>query len=327
MFSHTVALIYGARIDGARTPDARRAIQRLFNADALIVFWGNEKEQTVTDAAGLPATPAAASAATGPRSRGAMQSLWLDVTDHEAEPVRLLLQRNPDREPFTDEDVELLSLLRPHLRTAYYLKAMTQDDAFGCLASAHLVRSMVKGLMITDADGLIRWSNPAARDILATGDGLSIAEGRMRAGRSFENARMELLIREAAKGKPGVMLVCRADERHPYGMEFTPLKADPAMPLPGARPATGRYVLVTIKEMQRQIRIIAERFGALFGLSPAEERLGALLLDGYTLQDAAQLANKALPTVKTQLRSMLKKTGARSQAELLNVFLSLPSLL
>jgi DNA-binding CsgD family transcriptional regulator len=94
-----------------------------------------------------------------------------------------------------------------------------------------------------------------------------------------------------------------------------------------AEPHSRTFALIAIKDMPRQIKLICARLEQLFGFTPAERRLGALLLDGYTLQDAARFTNKSLPTARTQLRSMQKKTGSRSQAELVKVFLSPPSIL
>ncbi|GAA0587329.1 hypothetical protein GCM10008942_40440 [Rhizomicrobium electricum] len=298
-FGEAIALIYEAQIDGARIPAAREALQALLNADDIAV---------VKDAAEIS-------------ERGAeTHVLWVDIGEHERGPVRIQFRRN--RTPFSPDDVAMLSRLRRHLRTAYSLGLLTNRDALGCLASTQLARSMVKGLLVVDSECRIHWRNPAADGILASNEGLIEDKGRLRARRTFETARLEALARDAAGGRQGVMLVARPAEKHPYGLAFAPVKADAGL-LPTA--PIRHFVLITVKQMQREIELITARLGELFGFTPAEERLGALLLDGYTLHEAAHLASKALPTVKTQLRSMLKKTGAHSQAELINVFLSLPS--
>jgi DNA-binding CsgD family transcriptional regulator len=322
-FSNAVALVYEAQINPMRASDAEQAVRRLLDADEIVMFYGNDESRGASRTVAASPHVVGAPAPFCRRSNG--HTLWLDVADDDTAPVRLLIRRDPSRNAFNDDVLELLSLLRPHLRNAHYLGSLTQRDVFGWLASAHLAHSMVQGLLITDALGIIRWQNPAAREILAEADGLSSTDGRLRAGRSFETAQIETLTRNAAAGKPGVMLVCRPTEKHPCGLVFTPLKPEGAMPL-SVRDA-GHVVLVTINVMAREIRVITERLGALFGLTPAEERLGALLLGGCSLQDAARHSNKALPTIKTQLRGMLKKTGARNQAELVGIFLSLPSLL
>ena len=312
-FSEAVALIYEAQIDGACATKARRAVQQLLHADDVMVL-------------SHPSHRAERRAGTGPSEpvRADGHTLWVDIGEHELGPVRLQFRRRPEHSPFTDDDVRMLSLLRRHLRTAHSLELLTNHDMFGCLASAQLAQNMVKGLVIVDTVRCIHWRNPAADEMLLGKDGLSEENGYLCAGRAFETAHLETLVRNAAAGRHGVMLVARPAEKHPYGLAFAPVKASGRILL--SAPDNRNFVLVTIKEMRRQIKLITERLGELFGFTPAEEHLGTLLLEGYSLHEAADASEKALSTIKTQLRGMLKKTGAHSQAELMNVFLSLPSI-
>lgn len=65
----------------------------------------------------------------------------------------------------------------------------------------------------------------------------------------------------------------------------------------------------------------AEALRHLFGFTAAEGDLARLLAQGATLADAAAALGKSLPTVRTQLRAPFAKTGARRQAELVQVLL------
>jgi DNA-binding CsgD family transcriptional regulator len=309
-FSETVALLYEAALDDARAPLARQALQTLMDADEIAVISGaGQRERPQQTHSSGPARPEG-------------HVLWVDVGEREEGLLRIQFRRT--HRPFSDEDVRVLSLLRRHLRAAHSLELLIDHDLLGRLASARLTNAMVKGLLVVDADCRILWRNPAANLLLTSKGGLGEDKGRLNARRAFETARIEALTRDAAAGRHGVMLVASHSERHPYGLAFAPMKEHTGLPI--AEHRNHALVLIAIKEMRREIALIAGRLGDLFGFTPAEERLGALLLDGYTLQDAARLAAKALPTVKTQLRSMLRKTGAHSQAELMNVFLSLPSI-
>ena len=55
----------------------------------------------------------------------------------------------------------------------------------------------------------------------------------------------------------------------------------------------------------------------VYGLTPAEARLAILILDGLSPVDAASNLKVSVATVRTQLSSILKKTGSRKQAELI----------
>lgn len=54
-----------------------------------------------------------------------------------------------------------------------------------------------------------------------------------------------------------------------------------------------------------------------YGLTPAEARLAMLIFEGQSPGDAAASLQVGIATVRTQLSAILKKTGARKQAELI----------
>jgi len=60
-----------------------------------------------------------------------------------------------------------------------------------------------------------------------------------------------------------------------------------------------------------------------FGLTNAESHVLANFIGGYSTENIATLRKQSHTTIRTQLQSILKKTGARSQTELLRVVLSL----
>jgi DNA-binding CsgD family transcriptional regulator len=333
-FSAAVALIYETIIGETKRAAMEQALCALLQADELLFTFHNiphprsGRRKTADDLYNPKASgPQEEASHVSQKVRAAGHILSIDVFDRGNDKLKLLVLRNPGRVPFSDHDLAWLSLLRPHLRNAAFVKSLIPDDLLGCSAGSHLVRSMSEGLIITTADGTIEWLNPTAQNILAAGQGLANVNGRLRAARAFEAARIKMLIREAVDGRSGSMLVDHASMWLPYGLVFAPLEFD-------FRPATttsnayqSRSVLVTIKDMRQHVDVIVERLTDVFGLSKAEQRIGALLLTGSNLQAAATTMGKSITTVKKQLRSMLTKTGARSQAELMSMFLSVPSLI
>jgi DNA-binding CsgD family transcriptional regulator len=74
-------------------------------------------------------------------------------------------------------------------------------------------------------------------------------------------------------------------------------------------------------------RCPAEGLGALYGLTPAEERLASLLGAGCSLADAAEKLSIRVSTARGVLKSVFAKTGTRRQASLVNLILTAPGLL
>lgn len=297
-FSDAVAAVYESRLDPAAAGRAEEAIRQLLDADRIVFCNDIETSAELRKGAGG-------------------RVLCLDIVRPGGSISQLLALRGSGRPPFGEESVMLLAKLRPHLEKAERLGCMLPHGPLARLASDTFVGIMNKGVLVTDSAGVIRWQNPAAAAILQSGEGLSCVEGSLRAARAFEMTGLRRLLANAREGERGAMLIGRGAGKHSYGVAVVPL------------PASGpdHLVLVAIKEMEREIDVLGGRLGELFGLTGAEKRLAVYLLNGHTLQSAADASGKTLATVKTQLHHLLQKTGARGQSELMHVLMSLPSLI
>lgn len=332
-FSDAIALIYEAHTGDTKRDALISALCALLCADE-VVFTATKSSQMLADThyAGHKSTDLQG----GERTRNPHHELLaqrtightlsLDIVDRGYDKLKLRVMRNPERIPFTERDLEWLSLLRRHLRNAEFIKALMPEGILGCAAGNHLVLSKAEGAVVTTSDGRIEWLNPTARHILNAEQGLMCVNGHLRASRAFETTQLELLIRKASYHHPGVMLVSHASMWLPYGLVFVSLDMDSRLAAYMSSAQDGRLVLVTIRDMQRHVDVIAKRLAEVFGLTEAEQQIGVLLLSGYSLQTSAAMLRKSLTTIKKQLRSILSKTGTHSQAELLSVFLSVPSL-
>lgn len=65
----------------------------------------------------------------------------------------------------------------------------------------------------------------------------------------------------------------------------------------------------------------------LFGLSEAEIAVLAGLIEGFELQHIASQRERSIETVRSQLKAILRKVGAHSQAELVGIFSTIPKFL
>jgi DNA-binding CsgD family transcriptional regulator len=170
------------------------------------------------------------------------------------------------------------------------------------------------GIIISDGGGRVLEMNRAARAMLRREDGLSVQSGYLSARRAFETAKMAKLISAAtAAGEPGDgagrMLVGRGNGRHAYVLTVAPLRADMAT----ADPPLAMIVVIDPERHSPPEGELIE----LFGLSRAEARLASALMTGKTLTKVAGEFGLQVPTLRTQLRSILKKVGAKRQSDLI----------
>jgi DNA-binding CsgD family transcriptional regulator len=83
--------------------------------------------------------------------------------------------------------------------------------------------------------------------------------------------------------------------------------------------------LILITDLERQPKVLGRRLVDLFGLTPAEACLVVALVAGKRLEDIAEERGVRMPTLRTQLRAILDKTGTRRQADLMRLIMGLPA--
>jgi DNA-binding CsgD family transcriptional regulator len=170
------------------------------------------------------------------------------------------------------------------------------------------------GVIVTDSIGLVIEMNRAAEAIVECGDGLLVREGRLSARRVFETARVAKLIEGATGEQPrmagGRLVIGRCEGLPPYVLAVMPLQAAPV--------DDRRLAMIIVVDPARYVP--SERdLTDLYGLSPAEARVAAALMTGKSLADIAAVSGVQITTVRTQLRSILRKVGVKRQFDLVRI--------
>ncbi len=190
-----------------------------------------------------------------------------------------------------------------------------------------LLRQLVIGVLVTAPEGNIVCSNGAADEILQSGDGLLVEDGRLSAVRAADRRRLVGFVREVAErreeGGDRVLLISRTSFRSPYSLFITAFSGEAA----GVTEPDASFALVMISDPDRRVDVTAARVRDIFGLSQAEARLAIALLSGKRIAEVAQDAQLRVPTLRAQLRSILQKTGARSQSDFIRLALALAPVL
>jgi DNA-binding CsgD family transcriptional regulator len=192
----------------------------------------------------------------------------------------------------------------------YYTEQTPQEDLLRAAAASQLSLALFdhvgSGLLVCDADGLLRFVNHAARQELARG-GLLVAVGRQMQRASGASGDLPGALRAAAlKGRRSLVRLVRGDERLMAGT--VPFSV-PGLDQP--------LVLVTLGRRQACSMLELEMLGASYGLTLAERRvLAALVREAKPKQIADENAVK-VSTVRTQISSIRSKLGTRSVEGLL----------
>jgi DNA-binding CsgD family transcriptional regulator len=112
------------------------------------------------------------------------------------------------------------------------------------------------------------------------------------------------------------MLISRPSGRRSYIALVSPLTIGRSR-IEDRQPA----IVVFVSDPERTPELPLDRLSRLYGLTPAEAQLTQQLASGLDLREIAAASNRAMNTVRAQLKQVFHKTGARRQAELVRLVL------
>jgi DNA-binding CsgD family transcriptional regulator len=229
--------------------------------------------------------------------------------------------------PFDAQDRHHLDMLLPHLSRAMLMQRRLEGLTRGKQIIIDALEKLSVGVMAVDARATLLYANPTAERLLCSGGVLACSLGRLAAFDPATHNRLLQMIHDAGMaglGGPGegggVISLAHPEGRRlsvlicalrPYGL--FPALADPAALLifgdPDASASTSTQALMD-----------------LFGLTPAEARLTAALVDGERLDEYADRLKISVNTARTQSKQVFAKTGCGGQVELIRAVLTNPAL-
>jgi len=240
--------------------------------------------------------------------------------------IPLGLHRDAAARPFGEEDKRTLSQLLPHLQRGLQMRARLTPTTSSLGAGA--LDALPIGVTVVDREMRILYSNAEATTLLSDSEsGLSSSWGRAGsvtgAGRLFarhpdEDARLRRLVGAACRGGAGggMQIHARPDA----------LPGDTAMlsalVCPALRHLSSSTRLITGTSVVHGAASVLTRYLLrpslppvgllidLFGLTRAEAEVAVALAGGVTAEDVARTRRVSLDTVRTQVRAILRKTGA-----------------
>jgi PAS domain-containing protein/DNA-binding CsgD family transcriptional regulator len=236
--------------------------------------------------------------------------------------------RNFRQGPFEPREVAALERLMPHLQRAARLHSQVGSLRRQNQALEAALDRLTFGVLITDGAGRVLLLNRAAEEMAAANDGLLLQGGRLAAARPEEATALTRCIAEAVRtagrrGHQGGGSICisRPSGRRPFAALIAPLSPKTAAiarhELPGA--------LILITDLDRRPDVLGRRLVELFDLTPAEACLAVALVAGKRLEDIAEERGVRMPTLRTQMRAILDKTGTDRQADLMRLLAGLPA--
>jgi DNA-binding CsgD family transcriptional regulator/PAS domain-containing protein len=221
--------------------------------------------------------------------------------------------RDEPQGSFGAEHSRLAESLLPHLSRAF----ITQERLHALEGGERALNALSLGVVLLASDSSVVFSNRAADDLLRSGDGLALRNGRLVTSSSNTDSSLRRMLQYAVAGADGVecpsdVLVMRPSGRRPFHVIASPLRRRPG-PFAGI---AAPVALVVIRDPERQRPVGLDALKQGYALTLREAELALSLSDGETLQRTADRLGMTYETARTHLRHILSKTGTSRQAEL-----------
>lgn len=229
--------------------------------------------------------------------------------------------REKDTGHFSNQEIEYLRRLTPHIRRSLDLsqKLLRRGALHGMET---IVNAMDRAAVVVDRTLRVSVMNQRAADLVSQKDGLEIVGNTlvvhdiMARDALYQEARLALgQMSSLAPDGNGQICAAKKTGGLPYRLTVTPLSSV-------LTSSNRKHGLIVITDPDADIELRSLALQEDFGLTPAECRVIALLLSGKSLANIAQIKCRKLATVRSQLKSVFRKTGCHSQAQLISFIIN-----
>ena len=245
--------------------------------------------------------------------------LGVNVTTAAGTMTRLRLHRALHRPPFNGRDKALLAELVPHLRQAMALSAnVNRTESERQLYEEALNRLHVGTIVLDETARLFR-ANSTAQAILNRSDGLRLVDGQLQGCSPLDSRELRRLLAESQE-RPGAIFAASLSRPSGARKLAVIVRSIPQVEESEgrARPAWAAFILDPDIRTSQERDVICQ----VFGFTPAEASLSIELINGRSLDEAAEVIGIRRNTARAHLRSIFVKADVTRQSELLRVLLN-----
>jgi DNA-binding CsgD family transcriptional regulator len=226
-----------------------------------------------------------------------------------------------------DDDMKRrMRLLVPHVRRAAMIGKLIDATRTEAAALADTLDGLEAGMFLVDSAGRLVHANISGRAMLDDGNVLQANNKLVAHDTKADEALHDVLLAansgDAAVGDKGIAVRMAGRDGNQFVTHVLPLNS-------GARLVAGAsYAAVAAVFVQKAGQDHASAQQAVaeqYGLTPAEARMLAALMETGGVDDIASSLELSAATVRTHLRHIFEKTGVRRQADLVKLITSQPA--
>lgn len=218
--------------------------------------------------------------------------------------------------PFNAQQIAHLDLAFAHVCRVFRARDTINQALIENRLSLDLVELTGRALLLVDVTLKILRLTEMAKLILDKKDGIGLLFGRL----AIDNSRSHQELVASVRGVVNRKLATRDALLCPRRSTVSPYRV---VVLPAGENAHG-CALIIIDDPVMHDPDTLTRFSRAYRLTTAETILAKGLVEDKTLDEIAVERGVGKETIRSQLRSLFNKTGARRQAELIKLIIQMP---
>ena len=249
----------------------------------------------------------------------------VDTVNHKA---GIAILRDEKAGAWTDGDLRVINEILPHLRRALNIHSEFTHLRLRQDALLKGLDRLVIGLILYDSNAQPVYINPTARAIIDGHPGMQLQDGDLFLTNPDDERNLRKTIIDTAgidpedSWKQSVAIgITHPDVEAPLPLLVTPMHANlitSDLDYDGARVA----VFLSDPNMEQPISI--ENLASVYKLTRSEAQVAISLANGHSIDETANSSNHSAHTIRSQLKSVFRKTGVSRQSELIKLLLTGP---
>jgi DNA-binding CsgD family transcriptional regulator/PAS domain-containing protein len=248
------------------------------------------------------------------------------ILDWEPAVIVILMLRDKGRPAWTTADRDYIRYLCSHLReSALVHKKLDQQRYINGLAN-DILNSWPRGIIALSEYGVIEMANSRAEEILARNNGIGRLHGKLaiddRRPAEMLNQHLAGLASMTSDGLPDIdsnIAVRKRGGGPDYQLILSSIKL---REWNIESRASDRVAIAYLQDPADTTAPSINQLQSFYGMTKAQCRISRALYSGKSVSETADSLNVSINTVRTHLRQIYAKTGARTQAELLGLLTS-----
>ncbi len=250
---------------------------------------------------------------------------FVDTDTHKA---GIAILRDKDSGVWDKGELRVINEILPHLRRALNIHSEFTHLRLKQDALLKGLDRLVIGLILYDHHAKPVYINPTAKAIIKGHPALQLQDGELMLTNPDDDKNLHRTIIDTAEIDPDdswkqsvAIGITHPDVEAPLPLLVTPMHAHL---ITSDLDYEGAKVAVFLSDPNLQQPISIDSLVSVYSLTPSEAQVAISLANGHSIDEIANQSHHSTHTIRSQLKSVFRKTGVSRQSELIKLLLTGP---